>query len=215
MKETYRQIGMRRKLVQHLRTKGIKDESVLEAIGNIPRHRFMDTAFIESAYLDKAFPIDAGQTISQPFTVAMQTQLLELSRGQKVLEIGTGSGYQCAVLCELGAQVFSIERQKTLFSKSGPLLNELGYRPKLFFGDGYKGKHQFAPFDKIIITCGAPFIPQDLIDQLKVGGIMVIPVGEEQQVMKRVVKMPDGQINVQEFGDYQFVPMLKNKAMGI
>lgn len=215
MESNYRLMALRQRLVSQLREKGVTDEKVLMAINEVPRHSFMDTAFVDSAYVDKAFPIDAGQTISQPFTVAMQTQLLEVSPRERVLEIGTGSGYQCAVLCQLGAKVFSIERQKTLYLKSSRLLSSMGYRPKLFYGDGYKGKAGFGPYDKIIITCGAPYIPPALVDQLKPGGIMIIPLGEQEQRMIKLVKDADGQVSHEDHGPYQFVPMLKDKAQGI
>jgi protein-L-isoaspartate(D-aspartate) O-methyltransferase len=197
-----------------LEEKGIKDKRVLEAILKIPRHYYLDNAFVEFAYQDKAFPIGSGQTISQPYTVALQTQLLELKKGDKVLEIGTGSGYQTAVLLELGVKVFSIERQRKLFQKAKVILVELGYRPKLFYGDGFKGQPAFAPFDKIIITAGAPEVPSDLLEQLKPGGIMVVPINDgEHQVMHRLIKSLDGgEIIKEEHGMFKFVPMLKDKA---
>lgn len=211
--DTYRHKGLRKKLVELLKEKGITDEQVLEAINSIPRHLFLDNAFVNFAYQDKAFPIGAGQTISQPFTVAFQTQLLELERGDKVLEIGTGSAYQTCVLLEMKAKVFSIERQKLLFQKAKVLLPKMGYSAKLFFGDGYKGQPAFAPFDKIIITAGAPYIPEDLKKQLKVGGIMVIPVGEgESQVMQRLRKIGESEFEYEEFGDFKFVPLLQDKS---
>ena len=211
--DTYRHKGLRKKLVELLKEKGITDEQVLEAINSIPRHLFLDNAFVNFAYQDKAFPIGAGQTISQPFTVAFQTQLLELERGDKVLEIGTGSAYQTCVLLEMKAKVFSIERQKLLFQRAKVLLPKMGYSAKLFFGDGYKGQPAFAPFDKIIITAGAPFIPEDLKKQLKVGGIMVIPVGEgESQVMQRLRKIGESEFEYEEFGDFKFVPLLQDKS---
>ncbi len=176
MKDTYRHQGKRQQLVKTVKKKGITDKNVLTAIGKIPRHLFMDSSFEDHAYQDKAFPIAADQTISQPYTVAFQTQLLEVKKGEKVLEIGTGSGYQTAVLCELGAKVYSIERQHELYKKTKTFLNKIGYRPKyLSFGDGYKGLPEYAPFDKIIVTAGAPEVPKDLLGQLKVGGKMVIP----------------------------------------
>lgn len=210
--DTYKHQGMRRKLVADLREMGIENEQVLNAVEAIPRHFFLDPVFEKQAYENVAFQIGAGQTISQPFTVAFQSMLLELKKGDKVLEIGTGSGYQTAVLVELGVKVFSIERQRELFDKTKPLLTKLGYAPKLFYGDGYKGKPAFAPFDKVIITCGAPFIPQDLVDQLKVGGLMVIPVGEgRRQEMKRGVKQADGSMVFEDYGAFSFVPMLEEK----
>lgn len=200
---------MRKKLVELVASKGISDKNVLRAIETIPRHFFMDNAFLRFAYDDKAFPIGAGQTISQPFTVAFQTQLLELKKGEKVLEIGTGSGYQCAVLCECGAKVYSVERQKLLYDKTKQMLPQMGYQPNLFYGDGYKGLPAFAPFDKIIVTCGATFIPEALIQQLKPGGRMVIPVGEgDVQTMTLIIKKPDGETVTETFGQFKFVPML-------
>jgi len=211
MTDSYRHKGMRRQLSEIVRGKGIKDERIIEAINKIPRHFFMDSSFDAFAYRDKPFPIGADQTISQPYTVAFQTELLEVKKGQKVLEIGTGSGYQACVLMELGAKVFSIERQKMLYDKTRLLLRELNYNPKLFFGDGYKGLPTFAPFDKILITAGAPDIPKDLLLQLKTGGIMVIPVGGEQgQKMIRIKKISDTEFEKTEHGDFAFVPMLKN-----
>tara|TARA_Y100000589_G_scaffold291166_1_gene294475 strand:+ start:81435 stop:82088 length:654 start_codon:yes stop_codon:yes gene_type:complete len=214
MIDTYRHKGQRKKLVEVLRKKGISDEKILNAINELPRHFFIpDSALHQYAYEDQAFPIGAGQTISQPYTVAFQTQLLEISKGDKVLEIGTGSGYQAAVLFKLGAKVFSIERQKALFDKTKPLLEKMGIKIKMFFGDGYKGLPAFAPFDKILITAAAPYIPQDLLDQLKPGGILVIPVGEgETQVMKKIIKKADGTFEEKDYGLFKFVPMLKNKA---
>jgi protein-L-isoaspartate(D-aspartate) O-methyltransferase len=209
--DTFRHKGMRKELVAYLRTKGITDEAVLTAIDNIPRHLFMDGAFLEFAYQDKAFPIAAGQTISQPFTVAFQTQLLHIKKGDKVLEIGTGSGYQTAVLCELGAKVFTIERQRPLFLKSQQILKELGYMPKQFYGDGYIGQPNFAPFDKIIVTAGAPFIPPKLVEQLKPGGILIIPVGENVQTMIEIRKNTDGTTTQTEYGEFRFVPLLEDK----
>lgn len=214
MKDTYRHKGLRKALVKAVEEKGIKDRRVLEAILKIPRHYYLDNAFVEFAYQDKAFPIGSGQTISQPYTVAFQTELLELKKGEKVLEIGTGSGYQTAVLLELGVKVFSIERQRKLFQKAKVMLELLGYRPKLFYGDGFKGQPNFAPFDKILITAGAPEIPTDLIKQLKPGGMMVIPINDGgHQVMYRLIKgKDDDEIIKEEHGMFQFVPMLKDKA---
>lgn len=211
--DTFRHKGMRKELVAYLRTKGITDEAVLAAIDNIPRHLFMDGAFLEFAYQDKAFPIAAGQTISQPFTVAFQTQLLNLKKGDKVLEIGTGSGYQTAVLCELGAKVFTIERQRPLFLKSQQILKQLGYNPKQFYGDGYIGQPSFAPFDKVLVTAGAPFIPPKLIEQLKPGGILIIPVGDTVQTMIEIRKAADGSITQTEHGNFKFVPLLEDKQV--
>jgi protein-L-isoaspartate(D-aspartate) O-methyltransferase len=213
MIDDYKHQGLRRQLVALLKEKGIVDEAVLAAIGKVPRHYFMDSQFDHFAYKDMAFKIGAGQTISQPYTVAVQTSLLQVKKGMKVLEIGTGSGYQAAVLMELGVKLLSIERQKALFDSSKKLLEQMNYKPKLFFGDGFAGLPAFAPFDRIIVTCGAPDIPEKLVDQLIPGGRMVIPVGEgETQVMKLVIKNEDGTFTEEEHGYFKFVPMLKNKA---
>ncbi len=215
MLDNYRHKGLRKKLVEELSKKGIENIDVLNAIDQIPRHLFMDNAFINFAYKDKAFPIGANQTISQPFTVAFQTQLLGVERGDKVLEIGTGSGYQSAVLLAMGAKVFSIERHRSLHLKSKNILESMGYQPKLFFGDGYKGLPTFAPFDKIIITAAAPYIPDPLKEQLKIGGVFVIPLGEgDKQEMLRLSKQEDGSFKQENFGDFSFVPMLENKSFG-
>lgn len=213
MIDDYKHQGLRRQLVNELKEKGITDQSVLDAIGKVPRHFFMDGQFDHFAYKDMAFKIGAGQTISQPYTVAVQTSLLEVSKGLKVLEIGTGSGYQASILMELGVKLFSIERQKALYESSKKILEKMNYKPKLFFGDGFAGLPSFAPFDRIIVTCGAPGIPEKLVEQLKPGGRMVIPVGEgDTQVMKLIIKGLDGQIAEEEHGLFRFVPMLKNKA---
>ncbi|MBD78398.1 MAG: protein-L-isoaspartate O-methyltransferase [Crocinitomicaceae bacterium] len=210
--DTFKHRGMRRKLVAAIREMEVTDEAVLSAIEKVPRHLFLDPAFEKQAYENTAFQIGAGQTISQPYTVAFQTALLELKKGEKVLEIGTGSGFQTAVLLELGVKVFSIERQRELYNKTKPLLTEMGYSAKLFYGDGYKGKEIFAPYDKILITCGAPFVPDALLEQLKPGGIMVIPVGEGRlQEMKRITKNGDGTIEEVNFGTFSFVPMVEEK----
>lgn len=211
MQDTYRHKGLRKRLTEELALKGITDKKVLIAIEKVPRHLFMDNAFLEFAYQDKAFPIGAGQTISQPFTVAFQTELLEIKKGDKVLEIGTGSGYQTCVLLEMGTKVFTVERQKELFDKGKILFSNLGYNPKVFYGDGYKGLPSFAPFDKIIVTAGAPFVPPDLISQLKNGGTLVIPVGDLNQVMTKIVKAGDGKTETFEYGNFKFVPMLQDK----
>lgn len=204
---------MRNRLVETLRQKGIKNKQVLKAIGNVPRHLFMDSGFLEHAYTDKAFPIAADQTISQPYTVARQTELLEIEEGDTVLEIGTGSGYQAAVLLELGVQLYSIERQNELFKKAQRFLPKLGYHPrKLIFGDGYKGHVEDAPYDGIIVTAGAPFIPKPLLRQLKVGGRLVIPVGEETQIMTVIKRKSPKEFEKHEFGDFRFVPMLEDKV---
>ena len=203
---------MRQQLVDTIKKKGIKDERVLGAIGKIPRHLFMDSGFIDHAYVDKAFPIAADQTISQPYTVAFQTELMQVKPGDKVLEIGTGSGYQCAVLIELGAKVFSIERQQELFKKTFKFLPKIGYRAKkLIFGDGYKGLAEEAPFDSIIVTAGAPFVPKPLLSQLKVGGRLVIPVGDSVQTMTLYLRKGEKEIEKHEFGEFRFVPLLEDK----
>ncbi len=211
--------GKRKRLADQLRGKGIKDERVLTAIEKIPRHLFFDTntdrpALLDHAYSDKALPIGAGQTISQPFTVAFQTEQLEIKPGDKILEIGTGCGYQTAVLIEMGAKVFSIERQKLLYDKTRVFLPALGYRnAKLVYGDGYKGLPQFAPFDKIIVTAAAPYIPNDLLLQLKVGGLMIIPQGEgEVQEMVWLRKNSETNFDRKNMGAFRFVPLLQNKA---
>ena len=212
--DSYRHKGMRQQLVQVLKDKGITDSSVLDAIGAVPRHVFLDSSFVEFAYQDKAFPIGSGQTISQPFTVAMQSQLLNVSKGMKVLEIGTGSGYQACVLAQMGARVFTIERQRNLYMKTKPFLSEFPYHIKTFLGDGNKGLPTYGPFDRIIITAAAPEIPQNLVNQLKTGGIMVIPLNDEtdatKQRMLRLTKQEDGTMLREEFGDCRFVPMLQN-----
>lgn len=208
--DTLRLQGLRKRLVEGIRIKGIKDEKVLAAIGKVPRHLFMDSSFIQFAYKDQAFPIGSGQTISQPFTVAMQTLLLKVERYDKILEIGTGSGYQAAVLLEMGATVYTIERQRELYLKCQSLLPQIGYNPKFFYGDGYKGLPTYGPFDKIIITAGTPVIPEDLLTQLKVGGRMVIPMGpREKQTMYVLVKTSETEYYKESHGTFVFVPMLK------
>lgn len=210
--DSFKHQGLRRKLIATLREKGIHSEQVLEALMKVPRHLFMDSAFLNFAYEDKAFPIGADQTISQPYTVAFQTQLLDVKPGTKVLEIGTGSGYQTAVLNELGCKVYSIERQRLLFKKAQKMLEKLNSTAKLFFSDGYKGLPSFAPFDRVLITCGAPHVPQDLIDQLKPGGILVIPIGEgDDQTMTRIIKEADGSLKQTTHGAFRFVPMLQDR----
>tara|TARA_R100001369_G_scaffold92349_1_gene136912 strand:- start:1084 stop:1725 length:642 start_codon:yes stop_codon:yes gene_type:complete len=212
VKDTYTHKGMRKRLVETLKAKGIKNKSVLEAINAIPRHLFMDSGFIEHAYVDKAFPIAADQTISQPYTVARQTELLEVTKGDKVLEIGTGSGYQTAALLEMGVIVFSIERQNELFKKTKRFLPKLGYRPKrLIFGDGYKGLPEEAPYDGIVVTAGAPFVPNPLLAQLKVGGRLVIPVGEKNQIMTVFTRTSEKEFEKNEYGEFRFVPLLEDK----
>ena len=204
---------MRRQLVRELNEKGIKDKRVLDAFEAIPRHFFLDNAFAEQAYTNMPFQIGSGQTISHPYTVAFQTELLDIQKGDKILEIGSGSGFQTCMLCEMGAKVYSIERHKELHLKAQRMVRKLNYIARMSFGDGYKGLPTFAPFDKIIITCGAPNIPQDLLDQLKIGGIMVIPVGEgAEQQMKLVTKTPNEDYSVQDLGVFSFVPMLENKV---
>jgi protein-L-isoaspartate(D-aspartate) O-methyltransferase len=211
--DEYRHKGMRRRLADDLEKLGITNEELLDAFRKIPRHFFIDSTFEQYAYTNKAFPIASGQTISQPHTVALQTELLGCKAGDKVLEIGTGSGFQCAVLCELGMKVHSIERQKELYDNAVPLLRELGYKPFLYYGDGYKGKDVFAPYDGIIVTCGAPFIPQALVGQLKVGGTLVIPVGEtDKQRMLTVKKVAENELEKVDHGNASFVPMLESKA---
>ena len=204
--------GLRNQLVSLLKEKGIVDKYVLEAINKIPRHLFLNSTFADFAYQDKAFPIGEGQTISQPYTVAFQTQLLEVKKDHKILEIGTGSGYQTAVLFLMGAKVYSVERQNKLFKQTSLLLPKLGIRPKhLSFGDGYKGLPDHAPFDSIIVTAGAPTIPQALMAQLKIGGRLVIPLGEEKQIMTLLIRKNETQFEKHEFGDFKFVPLLENK----
>lgn len=213
MIDSFRHKGLRKKLVEKIRSRKGISENVLSAIGAVPRHFFMDSTFLDFAYQDNAFPIAAGQTISQPYTVAFQTELLGVEKGDKILEIGTGSGYQTCVLIEMGAKVFSIERQKVLFNKAKEFLPSINYNPKLFYGDGYKGLSTFAPFDKILITAGATSIPQALIDQLKIGGILVAPVGQRDiQIMTKIVKTSETDCKKSEHGTFRFVPLLKNKA---
>jgi protein-L-isoaspartate(D-aspartate) O-methyltransferase len=204
--------GMREKLVRTLKAKGIEDKEVLRAIGNIPRHLFMDSSFLDHAYTDKPFPIAANQTISQPYTVARQTELLQVKKGDKILEIGTGSGYQAAVLLEMGAIVYTIERQNELFKKTSLFLPKLGYRPKrMVFGDGYLGLEEDAPFDGIIVTAGAPYVPNPLLAQLKIGGRLVIPVGDDLQIMTVFTRKSETKFEKKEYGEYRFVPMLEDK----
>ncbi len=213
MIDSFKHKGLRQKLVDTLISKGIKNEAVLEAIRTIPRHWFMDSSFLDHAYQDKAFPIAANQTISQPYTVAYQTELLEVEPNHKVLEIGTGSGYQTAVLCLLEAEVYSIERQLELFKKTSLFLPKIGHVAKrLIFGDGYKGLKEEAPFDRILVTAGAPFVPKPLLAQLKVGGRLVIPIGEEEQVMTLYIRSGQKNFEKHEFGNFKFVPMLEDKS---
>jgi len=210
--DTFAHKGKRKQLVEILVKKGITNKKVLNAIGTIPRHLFMDSGFVDHAYIDKAFPIGAEQTISQPFTVAKQTELLSLEKGSKILEIGTGSGFQTAVLIEMGMHVFSIERQNELFKKTKLFLPKLGYRAKkLIFGDGYKGFKDEAPFDGIVVTAGAPFVPKPLMSQLKIGGRLVIPIGSENQIMTLITRISQTDFKKEEFGEFRFVPLLENK----
>lgn len=213
LEDNYRHKGLRKQLVDTLRSKGITDESVLAAIGEVPRHVFLDSSFVELAYQDHAFPIGSGQTISQPHTVAFQTQLLQVVRGMKVLEIGTGSGYQACVLAAMGAKMFSIERQRNLYFKTKEILEQLPYRVKTFLGDGFEGLPTYAPFDRIIITAGAPRIPEALIEQMKTGAIMIIPMDNpngDGQIMMKITKLEDGTLKKESFGGFKFVPMLKD-----
>lgn len=213
MEDSYRHKGMRRKLIEELEKRGIKDKNVLEAFDKVPRHFFLDLAFTNQAYSNVAFQIGAGQTISHPYTVAFQSELLEVSRGDKVLEIGTGSGFQTSILAAMGAKVYSIERQKELYLKAKRIIHNLGYNPKLFYGDGYKGQPSYAPYDRILVTCGAPCLPEELMSQLKDGGILVIPIGEgDSQIMTRYKKVSIDEIKKDTYGDFSFVPMLEKTA---
>ncbi len=212
MKDTAKHQGLRNQLATLLEAKGITNEHVLKAIRKIPRHLFIDSSFEDHAYQDKAFPIAADQTISQPYTVAFQTQTLGVKSGDKVLEIGTGSGYQTAVLLEVGAEVYTIERQHELFKRTSMFLPKLGYKPKKFiFGDGYKGFKEKAPYDKIIVTAGAPFVPKALLAQVKVGGMLLIPVGDKTQVMTLFTRKSPKEFEKKELGNFAFVPMLEKK----
>lgn len=212
IRDTLRHQGLRNQLVNKIRRKGIKSEKILAAIAKIPRHVFMDSALESHAYEDKPFPIAAEQTISQPYTVAFQTELLDVDPGHKVLEVGTGSGYQAAVLLELGAKVYTIERQQELYKWTKKFLPELGYRPKYMkYGDGYKGLPEFAPFDRIIVTAGAPYVPKELLEQLTIGGKLVIPVGTAYQVMTLYTRLDKKEFSKKEFGEFRFVPLLKDK----
>lgn len=213
MKDTYRHKGLRQKLIDSLREKGIQNEDVLAAMNRVPRHLFMDSGFINHSYTDKAFPIAAGQTISQPYTVAFQTELLAPEKHQKVLEVGTGSGYQTAVLLELGARVYSIERIRELYLASRDQLIPMGYKPGLYYGDGYMGLPAFAPFDRILVTAGAKDIPETLLEQLAAGGRMVIPVGDQYgQKMLLIEKTGDNKTHRSEHGYFSFVPLLQGKT---
>lgn len=212
--DTFRHKGMRKKLVETVKAKGIQDEDVLRAIATVPRHLFaFESAFVERAYEDSAFPIEEGQTISQPYTVAYQTQLLEVKKGDKILEVGTGSGYQACILAELKARVFTIERMKKLYEKTKALIPALGYsNVKCFYGDGYEGLPSFAPFDKILVTAAAPDVPHKLLAQLNKGGMLVVPVGSgDMQVMKRFTKISNDEIKEEVFDTFRFVPMLPGR----
>lgn len=203
----------RKRLVDTLRNKGIKDERVLEAFSIVPRHLFVDTALEDRAYRDTALPIGKGQTISQPYTVARQTELLEVKPGEKVLEIGTGSGYQAAILCELGAEVYSIERHKELYESSRNMLRELGYKVEIKLGDGSKGWSAYAPYDGIVVTAGAPVVPDELKNQLDINGRLVIPVGDERkQVMKRIIKIREEEFEEERYDIFKFVPLIGEKG---
>lgn len=212
-KDNYREQGARKRLVELLRKKGIEDEKVLAAIGKVPRHFFFDETFYNQAYNDIAFPIGEGQTISQPYTVAYQTQLLHINKGDKVLEIGTGSGYQTCILMELGAQVYTIERQEKLYERTIQVLPYMGYKPNFFLGDGSKGIDKHAPYNKILVTAGAPFVPDILLQQLKIGGLLVIPVGdEESQQMVTVLKVSEHDYEKVVLDTFRFVPLVGDKA---
>jgi protein-L-isoaspartate(D-aspartate) O-methyltransferase len=210
LKDTFKHKGMRNILINELKEKGINNQDILNAFEKIPRHFFLDLAFEEQAYSNMAFQIGSGQTISHPYTVAFQTDLLEIEKGDKILEIGTGSGFQTCILCALGSKVFSIERHRDLHLKAKQIIHHFNFNPKLFFGDGYQGNQSYAPYDKILVTCGASEIPAELKKQLKVGGIMVIPVGEGvEQKMIKLTKLNDDEFNLREYGTFKFVPMLE------
>lgn len=214
--DTFRHKGLRKKLIDLLRSKGITDDNVLNAMSIIPRHFFFDSSFLEFAYEDKAFPIGSGQTISQPYTVAFQSELLQVEKGMRVLEVGTGSGYQASVLAEMGARVFTIERQKLLYDTLKSLNPPLNYRIRLFYGDGYAGLPAHAPFDRILITAAAPFIPEALVKQLKTGGVLVAPVGKgDVQIMTRIIKISETEVKTETHGSFRFVPMLTDKAQDV
>lgn len=213
--ESFEAKGKRLRLIAELREKGIKDENVLEAMNRVPRHLFMDPAFLNHAYQDKAFPISAGQTISQPYTVAIQTILLNVGKRSKVLEVGTGSGYQAAVLIEMGVKVYTIERQRELFQKSQALLTSMGYKAHFFLGDGYEGKPQYGPYDGILITAATPEVPQNLLDQLKIGGRLVAPVGDSgTQIMTLFIRINETEFEKSSHGYFVFVPMLHGISNG-
>ncbi|MFC2086619.1 protein-L-isoaspartate(D-aspartate) O-methyltransferase [Bacteroidota bacterium] len=213
MEDNFRHKGLRKNLAETVRRKGIKDKRIIDAINKVPRHLFMDSGFIDFAYRDQAFPIGAGQTISQPYTVAFQTELLDISKGDKVLEIGTGSGYQAAILIEMGANLYTIERQRELFQKTRNLLPKLGYNPVFLHDDGYKGLPAYAPFDKILVTAAAKEVPEELKEQLKIGGRIVIPLGGKRvQTMILIEKLGENKYKSSEHGDFVFVPLLKGKV---
>jgi protein-L-isoaspartate(D-aspartate) O-methyltransferase len=215
MTDTFEAKGKRKKLVAELKQKGICDEEVLRALDTVPRHLFMDPAFLIHAYVDKAFPISSGQTISQPYTVAVQTSLLMVKKRDKILEIGTGSGYQAAILVEMGAKVYTIERFRELYLKAQATLSSIGYNADFFYGDGYEGKAQYGPFDGILITAAAPDVPQKLLQQLKIGGRLVIPIGKSgSQVMTVVERTGTDTFENSEHGNFVFVPMLKGTVNG-
>ncbi|MDR0263520.1 MAG: protein-L-isoaspartate(D-aspartate) O-methyltransferase [Sphingobacterium sp.] len=211
--DNYREKGARKKLVEHLKSRGIADQKVLEAIGKVPRHYFFDETFWNQAYRDIAFPIGDGQTISQPYTVAYQSELLHVKKGDKVLEIGTGSGYQTCILLELGAEVYTIERQENLYQRTIQVLPYMGYKPNFFLGDGSKGIEAHAPYDKIIVTAGAPFVPEVMLKQLKMGGIFVIPVGDEKsQKMMTIIRVGENDFDRIELDTFRFVPLVGDQA---
>ena len=213
LKDSYKHKGKRKILIAKLKEMGINDEAILEAFDAVPRHYFLDLVFDAQAYQNMAFQIGSGQTISHPYTVAFQTQLLELKKGMKVLEIGTGSGFQTCILCKLGAKVFSIERHKELYKKAKTIIDYFKFSARLFFGDGYKGNKTYGPYDRILVTCGAPEVPAELLAQLKPGGIMVIPVGDgKEQKMIKLKKDSEGKVSEEEFGTFKFVPMLERKV---
>lgn len=215
MQEDRKFVRPRKQLVETIRKKGIKDPRVLQAIGKIPRHKLVDTALHTKAYNDTALPIGMGQTISQPYTVAAQTEMLALEEGEKVLEIGTGSGYQCMVLCELGAEVYSVERHKELYHRAKEALRDLGYKAMLKVGDGTLGWSTYAPYDGIVVTAGAPVVPDDLVQQLNIGGRLVIPVGDdEKQKMLRIVRVSENEYEREELADFKFVPLIGDKGWG-
>ncbi|UII30513.1 protein-L-isoaspartate(D-aspartate) O-methyltransferase [Fulvivirga ulvae] len=215
MEDSYKHRGMRRSLLKTLRGKGITNEAVLAAIGKVPRHFFFDNALLEHAYQDKAFPIGEGQTISQPYTVAFQSEKLNVKEGCKVLEIGTGSGYQACVLVEMGANVYTIEYNKVLYERTRKFLPLMGYRPRFFHGDGSKGLPRHAPFDRIIVTAGAPSVPDSLIKQLNIGGILIIPVGDnERQKMLRITRIDEKKLKKEEFDFFSFVPLKGEEGWG-